>query len=353
MGRKWIDEEISFIKDNASSLTNKELAIKLSRSESAIKNFVHTLSLPNRQNKWSAEKDEKLRIIYRGKLDPEILEQFPNRTRLSIHTRAVRLNLTEQCLWTEEEKRLLTSVYRDLPTGDLTHLFTNRTKGAIVARSQILHVSLPRGEKQRYSLDDTFFDTPNIKNCYYAGLLAADGNVYKNRIKISLQRLDRTYLEKFAHALSYKGNLKDSERIKKTGTHIKLTTLVFTSKNIVQKLGSIFNIVPNKTFILEPPHLEDTALIKCFIVGLIDGDGSVGVTSDNRARLSLYGCERMLTWVKLIFDKLYPSPTRYTARVNKSPRSNSYVYDVSGKRATMIIDDLKTLDIPKFQRKWR
>jgi hypothetical protein len=352
MGRRWTHEEISFITENAPFLTNKDLAIKLARSESAIRNFTHKLSVPNRQNKWSPEEDGRLKKLYNGKLDHGLLEQFPNRTRLAIHTRATRLNLTEQHLWTEGETDLLKSVYRKLSTNDLIHIFPNRSKGAILLRSQMIHASLPRGEKRRYPVNDTFFDTPNPINCYYAGLLAADGNISKNRVRISLQRLDKKYLLEFMAALSYKGKLLDIERTSKTGKLIKSTILSFTSQNIVHKLGSIFNIIPNKTFRLEPPYLNDLTLIKCFIVGLVDGDGSIGLTYDNRTRFSLYGCEKLLTWVKFIFDKIYPSPTRYTAKVNKSPCSNSYVYDVSGRRANMIIDDLKNLDIPKFERKW-
>ena len=33
--------------------------------------------------------------------------------------------------------------------------------------------------KRKYSVDDAFFKIPNLLNCYYAGFIAADGNISK------------------------------------------------------------------------------------------------------------------------------------------------------------------------------
>ena len=351
MSRRWTEEEIKFVKQNASLLSNKELSSRLVRSESAIKNFLHTLNLPNRQNLWSNEEDELLCSLYKNKLDKQLLQHFPNRTRLSVHTRATCLGLTDQQIWDEKEIQILKEGYATTALKDLVKLLPNRTKKTILNRASVLGVSQPFGEKQRIYVDDAFFTKLTILNCYYAGLLAADGNISGNNITISLQRGDKYYLEVFAYHLDYAGNIKDYTKLQKSGFVSHFSTLSFTSKKIVEDLERHFYLIPNKTFILKSPNITDTDMIKAFIIGLYDGDGSIVKAIDNRDRLILYGCQALLEWVKSIFDSLYSSH-RYTSKVNKSNRSNSYTYEVSGERATRIITDLKKIDVPHFVRKW-
>ena len=63
------------------------------------------------------------------------------------------------------------------------------------------HVNSSRFIRRKYNLNDSFFSHENltIDSCYWAGFIAADGNIAKNKkqITISLQHDDKTHLIKF------------------------------------------------------------------------------------------------------------------------------------------------------------
>jgi hypothetical protein len=78
--------------------------------------------------------------------------------------------------WTENEDNLITMNYAKTPIEHLCNLLPKRTKSAIRTRAKKLGASLRAGEKQRiYSVNENYFASPTIDNCYWAGYIAADG----------------------------------------------------------------------------------------------------------------------------------------------------------------------------------
>lgn len=152
----------------------------------------------------------------------------------------------------------------------------------------------------KYYVNDNFFDEYTEKSMYWAGFLAADGNIDKNksRIAVKLKLTDKNHLEKFKFDLDCNAPIieltrTDNRPAFKTGTYHS-ANFRFTSKNIKNKLNENFLITPAKSKTLEfPMHIKDHPLINHFIRGVIDGDGSIFVRG-NHGIISLCGTRHMV-----------------------------------------------------------
>lgn len=148
------------------------------------------------------------------------------------------------------------------------------------------------GPERKISLNDDTFAIPNVSNCYWAGFIAADGNVQQNQLSICLKLDDLKHLEKFKNYLSLIGT---KVFIKSN----KFCIIRFRSDSIINDLKNNFNIIPNKSLILQPPKLINDNLARHYIRGYFDGDGCVSKNS-NTGNLSfeIYsGSQAILKWM--------------------------------------------------------
>lgn len=152
----------------------------------------------------------------------------------------------------------------------------------------------------RYFVNDNFFDEYTEKSMYWAGFLAADGNVEKSkpRIIVRLKLTDKEHLEKFKSDLNCNAPITEHARIDnrptfKTGIYYS-ARFRFTSKQITKALKENFSITPTKSKILEfPMHLKNHPFINHFIRGVMDGDGSV-FAHTNHGVISLCGTRHVV-----------------------------------------------------------
>lgn len=155
---------------------------------------------------------------------------------------------------------------------------------------------LPRPLKNIYKQFDTY--TP--ESCYWAGFIGADGNVcaakngtYNTAIQLGL--IDITHLEKF------KKYLNTNSKISRT--KINTCTIQVASKYMFQALNDNFNIVPNKTFILEPAYNIPENMLNHYIRGYFDGDGYIGYKKGSTYMTIDFACAsiKFLEWILDIF----------------------------------------------------
>jgi hypothetical protein len=126
------------------------------------------------------------------------------------------------------------------------------------------------GTKKPVILNTGAFDEYTEKSCYWAGFLAADGNVdAKGRIRLMLKYDDLGHLEKFREYL------QSTHTISSNTTNYNRCSFEFTNRDMCESLDLNFNIIPNKTSTLEFPKHIPKDLVKHFIRGYFDGDGSV------------------------------------------------------------------------------
>ncbi len=204
-----------------------------------------------------------------------------------------------------------------------------------------------------YDVNENFFEQPNILNSYYAGFIAADGCISQppgriNRLGIAIHEKDISVLQSMKKDIQFQGPIT-SRFSRCTFGDINTVKLDIGSNKICDDLCVNFNITPRKSLTLMPPiHLNDEYSFS-FIVGLIDGDGSMGLYKNKKSyqlSFSLCGTESVLYWVKQKFNLITYTDT------NILNRDKHYRYQVRGKSIYKILSTLNDMDIPKLKRKW-
>lgn len=199
-----------------------------------------------------------------------------------------------------------------------------------------------------YDVRQDCFDKITLESCYWGGFFAADGNIAStsrdaNKLSLELQTRDIDHLRQFRDFVGFDGPIRQ--------TKCNTARIEIYSKNIKERLESVFNIVPRKSLILQPPNLLEQNFILAYIVGYLDGDGSI-FWFDNNKRLgvSFDGSKYLLDWIKYYIDLLVPYKT--ISNVRKAHNAKSYQYTITGKRAYHVIDLLMTITVPRLVRKW-
>lgn len=206
--------------------------------------------------------------------------------------------------------------------------------------------------ERKYKINDNFFSSITEINSYYAGFIAADGNINRDHpnLTITLSEKDQPFLEKFVE------NLESTYPIRNYNSNgFSVSSLIVTSREICNNLKEHFNIVPDKSLIYTPPILEQPYL-DCFIMGLIDGDGTIGFSARKVCKDSLYitliGTEDSCNLVKTRFEEILGKSTSSLHQVDKN--KNSYTYRISDRNARIVFLYFyeKYNYLPTLTRKW-
>lgn len=146
---------------------------------------------------------------------------------------------------------------------------------------------------RRYYVNDAFFEVPDLVNCYWAGFLAADGNLSSTGHQVTF-RLSTKDVDRVRQFRSDSGvtNPIESYRTNKGHPYCGITV---TSQQWHEDLGRHFNVVPAKTSSLQPPNIGDEDLIWAFCRGFFDGDGHVSKRAD---KINVVGKSvDFITWI--------------------------------------------------------
>jgi len=172
-----------------------------------------------------------------------------------------------------------------------------------------------------HTLDDDFFSHDNEKSFYWAGFLAADGNVRQRNnktgksessgISLALGISDKAHVEKFikdinSTALVGVYLVKNSKRNSKWNDTEK-AEVKLTSKKMFEDLAR-FNIVPRKSLVYTfPEWLVQHPLVRHYMRGYFDGDGSFYWTRYNtkadQEYFNLRGTTEFLEIYRSILEK--------------------------------------------------
>jgi hypothetical protein len=204
---------------------------------------------------------------------------------------------------------------------------------------------------RRFGLNENYFFVPNIENSYWAGFIAADGNIYQppdhnwqKKLGIGLSRLDVEHLERFVANIGFTGNIHSFTN----GSGKDIVSIQITSNKICDDLYDNFGIHSKKSKTLEPPYgLSDEHMIKSFIKGYLDGDGSIGIYN-NHPRFSMVGTKKFLEWVRYKLS-IYNGIVLPTVKTRED--GLSYVA-VTGSKCRQVLFDLRSIDTPFLVRKW-
>lgn len=260
--------------------------------------------------------------------------------------------------WTEEEFEILKNYWGKIKIEKICQLLPRRTRSTIYKNAWKLQLKGNSSLAHRiYSLNENFFEIPNILNSFYAGWIAADGCICKHSenkisIQICIQHKDIDLISDFQKNIDWGGNLYLGDNNRGIGKNAqKVIRMSVCSKKLSEDLQKNFNITSRKTFTLGAPNLTNKDLILAYIAGYIIGDGGFSLRKLNgKLTPQLYVCGNydFLVWLKQQLDIYFPSNQLSSLTKNHS----IYQWSTTGKRATEILRYLYQLPTPKLQRKW-
>ena len=200
--------------------------------------------------------------------------------------------------------------------------------------------------KKKYFIDEFVFNKLDLETCYWAGFIAADGSIARKGygFTVGLAQKDFDHLSKLSKFLKHSHGPNKFQ--KKDGS--KGCVLSCSSKQLKCDLENNFNIIPNKTFIYEPPRFEDNLFRDAFIVGYIDGDGCINLNKNSHfLQLSILGTHKLVSWIQ----------TRFKEIINEScgcisKDRNVYCFTTNKRKAFIILNHLNNISVPKLIRKW-
>jgi len=153
-------------------------------------------------------------------------------------------------------------------------LCNQKTISNILRRNGV--ISRNDGNKKYYDINTSLFKMINTEaGAYFLGLLYADGNVQiKNSaycVSLKLKSNDQCIIEKFRDIMSPSSSVKITQNKNSPNTYSYFRV---NQKEVCEQLIS-HGCVPNKSLILEFPTTVPNELIRHFLRGYSDGDGTI------------------------------------------------------------------------------
>jgi hypothetical protein len=263
-------------------------------------------------------------------------------------------------LWTPEEDALIRDLVKNgIRTIEMPIFLTGRTHSAI--ENHLHELKLGSGiPARRYTKDEQFWSVPNPINCYYAGWIAADGslqNAKRQTLSLVCEITDEPQLKAFVAACGWTGNLQYILKKSPKGPNeaIHCIARISACKRWNADLQRVFNLAQNKTYRLAPPYLGSDYLMFCYLIGLLDGDGTVSISKTKSQLHIAYGSAsaRIVEWVQSFVEEKIPFQIRSKPqRIAHLLNGGYHHYVVRGLRAVKLVELARRMSIPRFARKW-
>lgn len=197
----------------------------------------------------------------------------------------------------------------------------------------------PRYErkKENHVNEDYFKNIDTAEKAYFLGLIMADGNMHlkkdnnKYLFSLKLKSTDCDIIYKLAQAIEF-----DKEKIifkkgKRKETITESVVIQIYNQAFCNNLINL-GIIPKKGGTEHIPEQIPNEFMKDFIRGFIDGDGSVGIASNNRTYVSI--CSTSIDIMKEIKEYF----KKMTGTDNKISYCNSiYTYTIAKAKDTYIM----------------
>jgi hypothetical protein len=265
----------------------------------------------------------------------------------------------------KDQEQFIVENYSKL-SGDQISAELNLTKNQIRNIAYRHKIAPKRGRSKfsyrptrHFSVNDDYFSHPTIENCYWAGLIASDGCITSDHtVQLGFKTSDQYVLEEFKRRVNFEGSIytyKKNYSYKGVQSDKFYSCVSINSTKMVNDLRNNFNITSRKSLTLQPPNLGNEELIDSFIVGLIDGDGSIGNYKCQRQtaiQISLLGTLEVLNWVKNRFSSIVGKDIKGLYKKRKGTGGNTFSLHVNDRTARNLFMYFYKLPIFKFDRKW-
>lgn len=213
-----------------------------------------------------------VRLYQKGKNTYELADIFPacQRTILKVLYKfhvpiRYRKKLNEN-----QEKEICQSYLKNESVNNLVKKFFVSNETIYKTLKKFKVKCRTTSESLKSGCDENFFnEIDSEEKSYWLGFLTADGNVYKERLSLSLQSRDKEHLEKFKKSISSKHSINKKNSIG-TAFGIAMRSKKLTSD--LKKLG----VVERKSLIIKPAKIKES-FQNHYWRGLIDGDGCISI----------------------------------------------------------------------------
>jgi len=231
----------------------------------------------------------------------------------------------------------------------------NRSSHSCQNKAKQLKIKNPFKSAKKYTVNLDFW-IPNPISVYWAGFSAADASINKHSLncynyRLEISNSDICHLEQFKKDAQYNGPIKTSLRENK----FLHSRIVVSESRWIQDLKNYYNIIPNKTLRLEPPNLNNEYLKFCYLIGYIDGDGTIFYNEEtNLLSIRIVSSSlNIINWCHfLVMHKFKNNCIRKKENnVNLSLRKYP-CFTINGLRAAVVFNYLYKFNLPKLQRKW-
>jgi hypothetical protein len=250
--------------------------------------------------------------------------------------------------WTECETEQLKALYQKADVEELLAVFPKRSIVSIYKKA--MTAGLKRNlstVRKKYSMDTDFFDTASDQSDYWAGFIAADGNIRSNKpcVRIKISAMDISHLQLFQ---KQSGSTSPIKTINISENKKYAYTEVHGACKWCESLLQTYNIGPKKSLSYQYPNLElRRAMV--FLKGYIDGDGCMhkGETP-GQDRFVLCGNMEFLMWAR---SEVY----KYFGLETCMPRTltpNTYQWAINGTKARLFCSLMSDLTPLGMTRKW-
>lgn len=187
-------------------------------------------------------------------------------------------------------------------------------------------------KRRKYSINDNYFNVIDTEEkAYWLGFIYADGYILTscNKIGISLNKIDKNHLEKFAKAIASTYPIHDYKTKQGYGNGNVYSKILVTSEQMKNDLIK-FGVYENKTLCVKFPHWLHQDLIPHFIRGYFDGDGSLTygskqICGNNNYNIKFTGTHGMIDAIQLYLGTFVKLEQRYPDR-----NVNNYSITIGG-----------------------
>jgi len=184
------------------------------------------------------------------------------------------------------------------------------------------------GCKRKKYVDESCFEEVNEESLYWAGFLAADGCVHKDKISLAIMKPDAEHVKKFIEFTKSEHQLGLCEKTNKA-------RVGFYSPKIAEDLLK-FGITPRKSLTYCPTEICVNS--RDFWRGMVDGDGSVVAPGHKKckySRVKLCGSIGSVSAFKKYIDD---NVCKTTSSIHK--HSSIFIFSATGVVANKIIENL-------------
>ena len=299
----------------------------------------------NTKPRWVNEELMHLNEYYSAKNWDELFKIFPDRSKESVRKKANRMKLTKK--WGLPDENLLIDAYPNTDAENFRKLFPEKSLGAI--HSKASRLGLKRKNYFKY-VNTKFFDSWSQRVAYVLGFIAADGCISiqsdDDRYQLIIQINDLELLEKIKYVM--KSMHPISRIIRKLGPIYRLS---ICSKRLVYRLLEL-GIGPRKSLSMRFPNIPKE-YARHFIRGVLDGDGSIGITKfpNGQRYLQLSFVSGSEKFIRGINDTIHEKLDMQQRKIFYS--GNVYVLEYTHKSAKKVLAWIYSDSVIHLERKYQ